>query len=237
MVSAMEQAECALSWLLFISEQTNEEIPEPTDLRNLDLEDSDLGTLVSCDTDDFRKRTDNAPVERTVRIPAWQSYLVDKAGIDLSEFLESQLGLNLVLCKNNNASNLDDLDTCDDEDWDDEDDEELEDEEDDLQTYYDFAFDGAVVCNVTFKTPTDVYTATIICSDGKDIDEKRLKLLFDDAAKSLDLSTCDTFEDAIDYIRNCLKSDYGCETAVIYSDFAALFITADKPTEDNKEKQ
>ena len=226
---AMAQAERALSLILSDMEYENKAIPEATPIGSLKNEKNEIITMILCDTDKFRAETDCTLIEKTVAIPAYLVKFADKYDIDLSGALSTVLR---QLYGHTEEPSFPDMiinlaDDCDD-DFDDENDEDLE---DDLQTYYDFAFDGAVVCNITFKTPTNAYTATIICVNKDEIDEDRFKLIFDDALETIDDTVCKTYEDAIEHIRDCIESDYGCKTALICSDFAATFTCIDKDEE------
>lgn len=88
---AMEMAEDALCLMLYDYEEDGESIPEPSDIRNIPVDENSIVSMVCCDTVEYRKLYDNKAVKKTLTIPNWLNTLAERAGVNFSTVLQNAL--------------------------------------------------------------------------------------------------------------------------------------------------
>ena len=88
---AMEMAEDALCLMLYDHEEDGDEIPAPSDIRRIDVDEKSIVSLVCCDTVEYRKLYDNKAVKKTLTIPNWLNTLAERSGVNFSTVLQNAL--------------------------------------------------------------------------------------------------------------------------------------------------
>lgn len=81
----------ALSLMLVHFEDEKREIPPSTPINDLSMEKTEFATLISVDTDVYRRTLNNAAVKKTLSIPAWLNEAATAAGINFSQTLQDAL--------------------------------------------------------------------------------------------------------------------------------------------------
>lgn len=90
LVDAMKMAENALTqWIEYLND-AKEEIPTPSDLKSIELENNEFASLIHAEV------KDNRAVKRTVSIPKWMDDKVAEAGLSLSKVLQEALKKRFV---------------------------------------------------------------------------------------------------------------------------------------------
>lgn len=93
----LEMAADALALMLVNLEDESKEIPIPTYIKALDLKDNKFATLVSADTEVYRKTLNNMAVKKTLSIPQYLNQAAMAAGINFSQVLQEALKEQLHL--------------------------------------------------------------------------------------------------------------------------------------------
>ena len=91
LIDGMEMAEDFLCLALYHMEEENMNIPEPSDARLLKVAPDDIVTLVTIDTDNYRRFYDNKLVKKTLNIPSWLNSKAEAASINFSKILQKAL--------------------------------------------------------------------------------------------------------------------------------------------------
>lgn len=87
LLSARELLGCALYGL----EEDGEDIPEPTALPQVALQDNERAVLIDVYMPSIRLAQENRSVNRTVTLPAWLNALALERGINFSQALQEAL--------------------------------------------------------------------------------------------------------------------------------------------------
>jgi antitoxin HicB len=94
---ALRMAEDVLAFTLYDYEKESKEIPNPSDLKTLEVESNEFANYISCDTIEYRKTHNNKAVKKTLTVPEWLNEEATAKGINFSatlqEALKTQLGL------------------------------------------------------------------------------------------------------------------------------------------------
>ncbi|MCL2323206.1 MAG: type II toxin-antitoxin system HicB family antitoxin [Oscillospiraceae bacterium] len=90
-VEALYMAKDALTGHLLMYEDDNDEIPEPTPLKDVKLEDNEQATLINVCLALFRTPFNNRAVKKTLTIPAWLNIEAEKNRINFSQVLQNAL--------------------------------------------------------------------------------------------------------------------------------------------------
>lgn len=94
---SLRMAEDVLAFTLYDYEKENKEIPNPSDLKTLEVESNEFANYISCDTIEYRKTHNNKAVKKTLTVPEWLNEEATAKGINFSatlqEALKAQLGL------------------------------------------------------------------------------------------------------------------------------------------------
>ena len=88
---AAAMAEDALCLYLFDCEEDGDTIPQPSDIKAIQAQTSDIASLICCDTLEYRKLYNNKAVKKTLTIPAWLNTLAERQGINFSTVLQNAL--------------------------------------------------------------------------------------------------------------------------------------------------
>ncbi len=87
----VENAEDVLCLMLYHMEQNGENIPAPSDPRDIKTGDSQFVTLISCDTFEYGKFYKKKSVKKTLSIPEWLNDMAVKENINFSNVLQNAL--------------------------------------------------------------------------------------------------------------------------------------------------
>ena len=85
----MENAQEALGAFLAVKMENDEEIPKPSDIRQISESSDDLKTYVSGDVNKYHK--DTRAVRKMLSIPAWLANEADRRHYSLSKILQEAL--------------------------------------------------------------------------------------------------------------------------------------------------
>ena len=85
----MENAEEALGAFLAVKMENEEEIPKPSDIRQISVSSDDMKTYVSVDVNKYHK--DTRAVKKMLSIPAWLANEADRRHYSLSKILQEAL--------------------------------------------------------------------------------------------------------------------------------------------------
>lgn len=77
-------------WLCDI-EKRGQSVPVATPLSDVPHEAGDICTLISVDTDKYRRENDSRAVRKNVSLPAWMAYQAEQRGINCSQLLQDAL--------------------------------------------------------------------------------------------------------------------------------------------------
>ena len=94
---ALYMAKDAMRGWILASEDSNEEIPEPTPLKEIMLESNQRAVLVDVCLAMYREAHKNRAVKKTLTIPAWLNEIAEKERINFSFVLQNALKQQLHL--------------------------------------------------------------------------------------------------------------------------------------------
>lgn len=97
LADGMEMAQDALALMLTHLEDEKREIPAPSAINSLSVENNAFVTYISCDTTVYRRLMNNAAVKKTLSIPSWLNDSAIAAGINFSQVLQDALMQQLHL--------------------------------------------------------------------------------------------------------------------------------------------
>lgn len=95
---AIEMAiDLASGWLMD-SIQENEQIPKPSNIKDILIDEEDaFVSLIAVDLTEYEKLHGNKAVKKTLTIPMWMNTLAEKEGINFSAVLQNALKEQLHL--------------------------------------------------------------------------------------------------------------------------------------------
>lgn len=95
---ALYMAEDVLGLCLLVLEEDNEEIPEPSNLKDIKVEENQKTSLISVWMPTVRKAINNKPIKKTLTIPQWLDVMAREKDINFSYILQEGLKkeLNLI---------------------------------------------------------------------------------------------------------------------------------------------
>lgn len=99
---ALYMAKDALGLYIVCSEEDGEELPNPTKLNKINLNQNQKITLVEVNMPLFRDAIQNSAVKKTLTIPKWLNELAEKNHINFSQVLQTALKNILNLNSNLN---------------------------------------------------------------------------------------------------------------------------------------
>ena len=76
---------------LWSLEKNNDNIPELTDIRELQLDSNQIPLLVEVFMPPVRERLNNRFVKKTLSIPSWLNAEAERAGVNFSQILQASL--------------------------------------------------------------------------------------------------------------------------------------------------
>ena len=99
LIQGIEMAEDFLCLALYHMEEENSEIPKPSDPKSLEVGEDTIVTLISVDTEDYRRFYENKLVKKTLNIPSWLNAKAEDAGVNFSQLLQASLKEHLGINK------------------------------------------------------------------------------------------------------------------------------------------
>lgn len=93
----IEMAEDFLCLALYRMEEEQLPIPAASDMREIESESGDLVTLISVDTETYRRYYENKLIKKTLNIPSWLNERAEAANINFSRTLQRALKEELHL--------------------------------------------------------------------------------------------------------------------------------------------
>ena len=95
----IEMAEDFLCLALYHMEEEKAHIPEAIGIRKIESDPDDIVTLISVDTDTYRRFYENKLVKKTLNIPSWLNARAEAANINFSQTLQKALRDELHLAE------------------------------------------------------------------------------------------------------------------------------------------
>lgn len=93
----IEMAEDFLCLALYQMEEQQTQRPPATPMKEIEADHNDMVTLISVDTDDYRRYYENKLVKKTLNIPSWLNKRAEAANINFSQTLQKALKEELKL--------------------------------------------------------------------------------------------------------------------------------------------
>ncbi len=87
----IEMAEDFLALALYHAEEDNKPIPAASDYSAVEAEPGDIVTLISIDTESYRRFYENKLIKKTLNIPSWLNERAEAANINFSQTLQRAL--------------------------------------------------------------------------------------------------------------------------------------------------
>ena len=87
----IEMAEDFLCLALYRMEEDKSHIPEASIIKEIESDKDDIVTLISVDTDTYRRFYENKLVKKTLNIPTWLNARAEAANINFSQTLQRAL--------------------------------------------------------------------------------------------------------------------------------------------------
>lgn len=91
LADAIAMAQDALCLALYDMEESGEDVPAPSNAKDLSVAEDDVVTLISVDTEDYRRYFENKLVKKTLNIPSWLNAKAEAANINFSQTLQNAL--------------------------------------------------------------------------------------------------------------------------------------------------
>ncbi|WP_130838711.1 type II toxin-antitoxin system HicB family antitoxin [Lachnoclostridium sp. Marseille-P6806] len=88
---ALAMAEDVLPLTLVDYEDCKQDIPAPSSVKDVSTDDNEFVSLVSCDTEKYRRLMKNQAVKKTLSIPEWLNEAAIAAGLNFSQVLQDAL--------------------------------------------------------------------------------------------------------------------------------------------------
>jgi len=93
----IEMAEDFLCLALYRMEEERQHIPQASDIKEIEHEPTDIVTLISVDTENYRRYYENKLVKKTLNIPSWLNEKAEAANVNFSKILQKALKEELSL--------------------------------------------------------------------------------------------------------------------------------------------
>ena len=93
----IEMAEDFLCLALYHMEENKNQIPDAKSIKEIVSEQNDIVTLISVDTDTYRRFYENKLIKKTLNIPSWLNERAEAANINFSQTLQKALKEELHL--------------------------------------------------------------------------------------------------------------------------------------------
>lgn len=88
---ALEMAKDAAEMWLWDAENKKEPIPPSSPLQTINCDPGQIKSLITLDTDEYRRRIDHTAVRKTVSLPSWMCTRAEQDGLSLSQVLQRAL--------------------------------------------------------------------------------------------------------------------------------------------------
>jgi len=95
----IEMAEDFLCLALYHMEENKLQIPVPSSIKEIESQPDDIVTLISVDTETYRRFYENKLVKKTLNIPSWLNERAEAANINFSQTLQAALKEQLHLAQ------------------------------------------------------------------------------------------------------------------------------------------
>jgi predicted RNase H-like HicB family nuclease len=89
--NGLVRAEDALSLAMYDCETLGKEIPNPTPIRQIEVENDEFVTYIRCDTLGYQRKFNSKAVKKTLTIPEWMNDIATKAGVNFSKLLQDAI--------------------------------------------------------------------------------------------------------------------------------------------------
>lgn len=99
LADAIFMAEDALALVLYGYEKDKKEIPEPSQEKNISVNEGEFVNLISADTLKYQKRFNKKSVRKMLTIPMWLNERAEEANVNFSETLKNALVEKLQLAQ------------------------------------------------------------------------------------------------------------------------------------------
>lgn len=97
LIGALEMAQDVLCLTLYDLEELEKNIPIPSNIKDVAIDDNSFVSYIECDTNEYRKLNDNKAVKKTLTIPSWLNDEAMKKDINFSQTLQEALVTKLKL--------------------------------------------------------------------------------------------------------------------------------------------
>lgn len=87
----LEMANDVLCLTIYDMEESGQQVPTVSDIRDIKTHGEAFATLIECDTLAYRKFFDNKAVKKTLTIPSWLNTMAERADINFSAVLQRAL--------------------------------------------------------------------------------------------------------------------------------------------------
>lgn len=94
---ALYMAEDVLGLCLLVLEEDDEKIPEPSNLKDIKVEENQKTSLISVWMPTVRKAINNKPIKKTLTIPQWLDVMAREKDINFSYILQEGIKKELNL--------------------------------------------------------------------------------------------------------------------------------------------
>jgi antitoxin HicB len=88
---AYEMAEDVLCLILYKMEENNENIPTPSNPKDIQINDNSFVAIIRADTLEYRMFYDNKAIKKTLTIPQWLNTMAERKGVNFSNVLQTAL--------------------------------------------------------------------------------------------------------------------------------------------------
>lgn len=88
---AIMMAADVLAFYLYDEEKNGNTIPEPTPIKQVELNENEFVNYVACDTREYAKMHSNKAVKKTLTIPEWLNEEATEMGVNFSQVLQEAL--------------------------------------------------------------------------------------------------------------------------------------------------
>jgi predicted RNase H-like HicB family nuclease len=97
MADAIDMAEDVLCLLLYDMEQDGNPIPPASKPRGLTINENEITSMISVDTETYRRYYENKSVKKTLSIPMWLNTRAEKTNVNFSGILQEALKKHLQI--------------------------------------------------------------------------------------------------------------------------------------------
>jgi len=91
LMDALEMAKDVLACFASDYEIDDKQMPEPSDILDMQLSAGEFANYIVCDTDDYRRRYKKISVKKTLTIPEWLNEAALARNVNFSQILQDAL--------------------------------------------------------------------------------------------------------------------------------------------------